>query len=62
MNKWLLTPDMLLSEDQSLDSTKERLGEPNSVIDVVHGNMGAKLLTGVEMTQRQLHQNPDQCW
>ena len=41
--------------DQSAHTTKVLLDEPISFIGVTYRNMGEGLLTGAEMTQRQLH-------
>lgn len=41
--------------DQSAHTTKVLLGEPMGFIGVTYRNMGEGLLTGAEMTQRQLH-------
>ena len=41
--------------DQSAHTTKVLLGEPISFIGVTYRNMSEGLLTGAEMTQRQLH-------
>lgn len=46
MNKGLLTPDRDPTIDHSKDITKAQLGKPMSFLG---------LLTGVEMSQRQLH-------
>lgn len=49
----LLTPDRELMTD--MDATKAQLGEPVNFIGVTYWNMGEELLTGTEMTDRQLH-------
>jgi hypothetical protein len=41
--------------DQSAHTTKVLLGELISFIGVTYRNMGEGLLTGAEMTQKQLH-------
>lgn len=51
----LLTSDMKLIIDQSMGITTAQLGEPMNFIEVNDGNMGEELLTGTEMSQRQLH-------
>ena len=38
-----------------MDTIQVQLGEPMSFIGILHKNMGEKLLTGAEMTQKQLH-------
>jgi hypothetical protein len=44
--------------DQSLDTIKVQLNEPTSFIGATNRNMGERLFTGAEMTQRQLcHQS-----
>jgi hypothetical protein len=49
------TPNRDPTTDQSTNTTKVQLGEPMSFIGVASRNMGERLLTGAEMTQRQLH-------
>lgn len=51
----LVTPDRDPITDQSTDTTKGQLGEPMNSLGFVYRNMGERLLTGAEMTQRQLH-------
>ena len=51
----LLTPDRGPMTDLNTDNTKVQLGKPTKCIDVSYKNMGKGLLTGAEMTQRQLH-------
>lgn len=41
--------------EQRMDTTKVQFSEPVSFIRVIYRNMDEGLLTGVEMTQRQLH-------
>ena len=50
-----LLPDREPMIDQSENTTTAELGEPVSFIGVTYRNMGKELLTGAEMTQRQLH-------
>ena len=57
----LLTPDREPTPDLSMDTTIVQFNESMSFIAITHGNMGEGLLTGAEMTQRQLqHQGPAQ--
>ena len=51
--------DRELKIHHSKDTTKDQLGEPMSFIGITYRNIIEGLLTGAEMTQRQLHhQNP----
>lgn len=57
----LLTPYMGTTVDQSTDTTKVQLGEPVTSTVVTYRNMDAWLLTGTEVTHRQLlYQDPPQ--
>ena len=55
MTKFVSTLHKEPRTDQSAHTTKVLLGEPISFIGVTYRNMGEGLLTGAEMTQRQLH-------
>lgn len=54
MNKHTFTPDREHTTDENSDITKVRLGEPMSFVEVIYSDIGEGLLTGAEMTQRQL--------
>jgi hypothetical protein len=57
----LLTTDREPMTDRDMDTTKVQLDEPMSFIGFTYRSMGEGLLTGTEMTQRQLHhQGPPQ--
>ena len=52
----LLTPDEEPTKDESTDITEVQLVEPKSFIGVTNRSVGEELLlTGTEMSQRQLH-------
>lgn len=47
--------------DQNMDTTKVQLDEPMSFIGFTYRSMGEGLLTGTEMTQKELnYQSPNQ--
>lgn len=47
--------------NQSMDTTTVQFGEPVGFIGITYRTIGERLLTGTEMTQRQLpHQSPPQ--
>lgn len=57
----LLTPDKEPITDQNTETTKVQLGEVWVLLGVPYLNISDALLTGAEMTQRQLyHQSPSQ--
>lgn len=51
----LLTPDKEPLIDQSTDTAEVPFGEPRVFFRIAYRNLGERLLTGAEMTQRQLH-------
>ena len=55
MTKFVSTLHKEPRTDQSAHTTRVLLGEPISFIGVTYRNMGEGLVTGAEMTQRQLH-------
>ena len=58
-DRTLFTLDKEPRTDQSAHTTEVLHGEPISFIGVTYRNMGEGLITGAEMTQRQLyHQSP----
>jgi hypothetical protein len=50
------TPDWEPTSDQRMDTTIQvQRGKPQSFIGTTYRSMGEGILTGIEMTQRQLH-------
>lgn len=54
VNKCPLTPNREPTTDQSKDTTEVQLGELMSFIEVTYRYVGQELLTGAELTPRQL--------
>ena len=61
-NILLLIPDSEPTTEQSMDTSKVQLGEPVSFIGVSHRITDEGLLTGAEMTQRQLSPQLTPAW
>lgn len=60
-NNYLLPQNRILIE-QSTDTTKVQFDEPIHFIGVTYCNTGEEFLTGVEMTERQLHHHQSPAW